>query len=79
MGTKKIIGRFVSPSLAVAYPGHRRAGQPMTGLHFDSVELVCELNELRELLTSAWFVALGNRRRDADQPLKLTVITEVPA
>lgn len=78
---KKVIARFVSPALASKpeYKDHIRMGASLTGITYDAVEFICELGELRELLTSTWFVALSRRRRDPDEALKLTIITEVPA
>lgn len=77
MANKKV-SRFVSPSIAANYPEHVRIGASMTGMKFHAVEIVCELNELKEILTSVWFVALARRRADADKPVKMTIITEIP-
>lgn len=75
---RKNVGRFASPALADKYPDHRRIGSSMTGLHLHAVEIVCELHELREILTSGWFVALSTRRADSEKPVKLTITTEIP-
>lgn len=71
-------GKFVSPSLVEKYPNHQRIGRPITGKRFDAIELVCEVSELREVLTSGWFVALGTKRASDERPLKLTIHTEIP-
>lgn len=75
---KKTVGRFAAPSISSNYPEHTRIGASMTGMHFHEVEIVCEMNELKEILTSVWFVALARRRADENKPVKLTIITEIP-
>lgn len=75
---KKLVGRFAAPGIADKYPDRHRIGASMTGMKFDEVEIICELNELRELLTSVWFAAISRRRAREDKPIKLTIITEIP-
>lgn len=77
MASKKI-DRFVSPSLSGQYPEHRKIGCALKGMQLQNVEIVISLDELREILTSVWFVALSRRRADPDKPTKLTIITEIP-
>lgn len=75
---KQLVGKFVSPNLALNYPTLTRIGASMTGMRFDTVEIVCELNELRDILTSVWFGALSRRRVDPEKPVKMTITTEIP-
>lgn len=80
---ESVVVKFISPAMAETpeYKFRRdyvRMGGSLTGVVYDEVVVVCEMSEMRDLMTSSWFVALGRRRRDPERPIKLTIVTEVP-